>query len=261
MLLNRYKSRLPQKLEIQAIVRRLSSADVSKRVFLDIGMPNPLMCSLLRERGGVWVSLARSPEAAEEASHVLGESVGCLGENGEIPYDNGKFDGVVVSSDMLPAMKSPGNFIRECHRVLSGGGRLLMGMQNRKSASIINAVRRRAAARTKGGSPISASYTAQDIFKLFTDGFDVVEVDTYSRFFTELVRIHEYMLRLYGMSEAEIDSRLRKLYWLSGQLDMFCIGTRGYLNLVDARKRRWRERTAPVLSDGRSIHEAVLTQG
>jgi hypothetical protein len=41
-------------------------------------------------------------------------------------------------------------------------------------------------------------------------------------------------------------------------LDFFTMWQRGYIATVRARRRRWRERSTPVLTDGRTIQEAVL---
>jgi hypothetical protein len=47
-------------------------------------------------------------------------------------------------------------------------------------------------------------------------------------------------------------------YWIAFQLDALLLMTRGYRMIAVARRRDWRSREAPILSDGRSISEAVL---
>ncbi|MGQ9663098.1 MAG: hypothetical protein ACUVWX_12290 [Kiritimatiellia bacterium] len=50
------------------------------------------------------------------------------------------------------------------------------------------------------------------------------------------------------------------LYTLAYQLDLLLFFTRGYYMVASAKRRAWRPRTAPVLSDGRSLSEVVLVR-
>ena len=71
ILVKRFKSRLPQRLELDYIVRFLPQKRIDGLILLDIGLPSPVMSALLRENGGAWATIARSPENAEEASAFL----------------------------------------------------------------------------------------------------------------------------------------------------------------------------------------------
>ena len=257
ILLNCFKSRLPQRLELDSVVRCLPKKHIDEKVMLDIGMPNPVMSALLRENGGVWATVARSPEYAEESAAFLGADVVCLGAGGEIPFDQHSFDVVVVSLGMLTAMEDPVFFIKECNRILKSAGELIVSTQYRKNLSLVNTLRR--LADEASGGIIGGAYTERGLYSFVKTGFDVISVDSYSRFFVELVRIHEYNLVMRGIGEAEVCARVKWLYRLADQLDFFNMWTRGFVIIVHARRRQWRERTAPVLADGRSIREAVLT--
>jgi hypothetical protein len=50
------------------------------------------------------------------------------------------------------------------------------------------------------------------------------------------------------------------LYRLAFQLDLIIFFTRGYRMVAYGRRKGWRPRQTPVLSDGRNITEAVLKQ-
>jgi hypothetical protein len=50
------------------------------------------------------------------------------------------------------------------------------------------------------------------------------------------------------------------LYWVALQLDYLGLLARGHVLLAHCRRRQWKLRTAPILSDGRTIHEAVLSR-
>jgi len=255
---NRFQSSLPQRLELAAIRRNFPKNGLEGRVMLDVGMPNPMMSALLREQGGTWVTVARSPELAEAASRVLEQEVVCLGADGTIPFDQHAFDGVVVSLGMLGAMENPEFFVKECNRVIKSAGELILNTQYRKTFSLINVLRRRAQASV--GGVVAASYSERSLFRFLKTGFDVIAVDSYSGFFVELVRLHEYKLLMSGFDEDAVTARLRWLYWIAEQLDFFGLWAKGHVMVVHARRRQWRERRIPVLADGRLIHEAVLTK-
>lgn len=259
ILMNSFRSRLPLRLELDCLMKCLPKKHLQEKVMLDIGMPNPVMSAILRERGGVWATVARSPEHAEEASEFLGAPVVCLGAGGEIPYDAHSFDVVVVSLGMLSAMSDPVAFIKECNRVLKSVGELIICTQYRKSFSLINVARR--LAEDEGAEIITGAYNDRSLFSFLKFGFDLISTDSFSRFFVELVRIYESRLLLKGVGEDQVCEKVRWLYRIADQLDFFNLWSRGFVVMVHARRRQWRERTAPVLADGRTIREAVLTHG
>lgn len=260
VLLNRFNSRLPQRLQLDAVAHLLPKKELENATLLDIGMPNPVMSALLRNRGGVWATVARSPQHAREAAEFLETNVVCLGADGEIPYDQHAFDVVVVSLGILAAMPDPEAFIKECNRVIKSSGQLIISTQNHKRVSLINTLRRRAEAATDAVFPLSRSFSERELFAYLRTGFDVMSVSSYSRFFVEAVRIHEYTLLAGGLDEDTVCAKVKWLYKLADQLDFFGMGTRGHVLIVQARRRQWRERTVPVLKDGRTMSEAVLSR-
>ena len=258
ILVKRFKSRLPQRLELDYIVRFLPQKRIDGLILLDIGLPSPVMSALLRENGGAWATIARSPENAEEASAFLGTDVVCLAANGEIPFDQHAFDVVVVSFEMLTAMADPAFFLKECNRILKSAGELIISTQYRKPFSFVNLLRGKA--QDALGGVIGGAYTERELFRFLKTGFDVITDDSFSHFFVELVRIHEYKLLMRGGDEDDVCAKVKWLYKLADQLDFFTKWARGFVMIVHARRRQWRERTLPVLADGRTIREAVLTR-
>lgn len=257
--MNSFRSRLPLRLELDCLLQHLPRKRLQEKVLLDIGMPNPVMSAILREQGGVWATVSRSPEHAEEASEFLGVPVSCLGASGEIPYEQHSFDVVIVSLGMLSVMSDPVAFLKECNRVLKSAGELILCTQYKKRVSLINVLRRWGKDEQMG--VLSGAYNDRSLFSYLKFGFDVISTESFSRFFVELVRIYESRLLIRGVGEDQVCEKVRWLYQLADQLDFFNIGTRGFVMMVHARRRQWRERTAPVLADGRTIREAVLTQG
>lgn len=252
----RFECSLPQRQELAAVLAHLPQADLPHMAMLDVGMPNPVMSKALRERGGAWATIARSPAHAAEASEFLGASVSCLGADGSIPFETHVFDGLVVALDMLAAMPDGGAFIKECNRVLKPSGLLILSAQAKRPGSLPDAVRRRRW--SDPADPYSAAFTARDLYDFLKTGFDVLDVDGFSRFFVEFARLRELRLLQDGVPPDEVALRMRRRYAIAGALDRLAFWDRGHVILVAARRRQWSSRITPTLRDGRRIGEAVL---
>lgn len=256
--LNKYNHSLPLKQQLSTFIKSFPLSGRATKTFLDVGMPNPIMSKELRKAGGSWSTIVRSPKLLEFTSNLLGDpNVSCLGVNGEFPYPNQSFDYIIVALDILPAMPSPEAFLKECHRVLKLNGRLVIGIQNRRPMSIITHCRRKLANKISGFTPIDSAMTQKEMFHLFAPGYNVISVENYSKFFTELARIREYEAAI------TLDPKKKKKlpnYWWANQLDFFILGGKGFVSIITAERKQWRERISPVLADGRSMQEAVLSQ-
>lgn len=255
--LNAYQESLPLKQQLSAFIKSFPLSGRAAKTFLDVGMPNPIMSQELRKAGGSWSTIVRSPKLLDITSKILEDSnVSCLGINGEFPYPDQSFDYIIVALDILPAMPSQETFLKECHRVLKINGRLIISIQNKRPMSLITRRREKLFAQINGFSPINSAMTQKEMFHLFSTGYNVISVENYSKFFTELARIREY--------EASITSGPNKKkfpnYWWANQLDFFIIGGKGFVSVITAERKQWRERISPVLADGRSMQEAVLSQ-
>lgn len=223
---------------------------------LDIGAPDPVFAQRLRSFGGAWRSIARSPALAQECADMLGEPVGRLKQDGSIPLPDHSFDAIVVALDIFGAMPDAVAFARECNRVLRPSGLLVVSVQARRAFSPADAMRRR---RFPGASdPYSASFTERTIYGLLKNGFDVQQLVSWSRTWVELVRLREQRLARAGEPESSIAEKTGVLYRLANAVDRTCFWARGHVITLAARRRRWSDRMAPVLSDGRTICEAVL---
>ena len=252
----RFKNRLPLRLELATIERIVSSRRNDERVMLDIGFPTPVMSAALRKKGGTWCSIARSPEDAQVFAQHLGTPAYCLGADGSIPFEPHTFDVIVVALDIIAAFADPEPFLRECNRALKSSGELILSSQFRKKISAINSMRERIAVRPD--DPVGHSLTETEIYRLMKPGFDVLGIVYHCSFFSELARLWEMKLLSEGHSEEETVSLMRWKYRLAQQLDFFTMWSRGYVATIRARRRRWRERNTPILTDGRTIQEAVF---
>ena len=252
----RFQFRLPLRLELAMVEKIVSPRRNDERVMLDIGFPSPVMSAALRKKGGAWCTIARSPEDALDAAQFLNSPVYCLEADGAIPFEAHSFDVVIVALDILAALGDTELFLRECNRVLKTSGELVISAQFRKKVNIINLIRNRIGG--KYGGPIGHSLTEADIYRLMKPGFDVLGISYFCGFFTEITRTWEEKLIAEGQPEDFVSSTMRWKYWFAQQFDFFTMWARGYIATVRARRRRWRDRPVPVLTDGRTIQEAVI---
>ena len=161
----------------------------------------------------------------------------------------------MLSLGVLTSRESPPAFIQECHRVLKPAGHLIVSTRHHKSLSLVNWLRRDLHEDPAGAARKPLGYTERELFQLLKTGFDVLSVCTYCKLLVELVRIwQERALRAGGGSRRGA-GRAAIAYAVAGQFDYL---GRGHVLAAVCRRRQWRPRTLPVLSDGRSIHEAVL---
>lgn len=255
---DRYRALLPQRLETAAIKRLLPRARAIGRMnLLDIGLPNPAASAELRACGGTWSTIARSPAHAAEAASFLKTDVACLGCGGEIPYADRVFDVVVVALDIFTAMPDTMAFIKECNRVLRPTGLLILSVQAKRSLSILDSIRAR---HTKDpANPYAPKFTEESLFDTLKNGFDVLEVESYCKFFVEWARLRERKLAEDGLSEGQIAQQLGTRFAVSNVADkILSFAAKGHVIIVSARRRQWSNRVGPLMVDGHSISDTVL---
>ena len=233
---------------------------------VDVGCENGKISSLLRQEGGEWHSVAPSPSAEGSMKALVGDSV-YLMDGLQLPFKKKQFD-IVIVMDSLEKVAADGGLIEECHRVLKPDGRLILSVTHVKSWSLADLVRRAIGLTPENRGLVRKGYTESQLFNILKNGFDVVNMRSYSRFWVQFVdaMVQFYLRRHPPLSDSD-GKRLMRAYSIAGpffalatQLDMFLFFTRGHCLIASAKRRTWRPREAPVLVDGRSISEAVLSK-
>lgn len=263
----------------QAKLRQLTAllGETKGQVCLDIGGDNGIISYFLRQRGGTWHSVDASAKAVFSIEQLVGERVYLL-ENGQLPFDDNVFDKVVIV-DMLEHLQDDAGFVAECHRVLKPAGLLVVNVPHAKRGAVLRPFRRLLGLTDARHGHVRPGYTSRQMFEVLKDGFDVQTVQTYSRFFVELVDtfIQYAAWRLGGgrghdakgiVLDGEDLKKHRKafrvyslcypFFWLASKLDLLLFFTQGYNLVVRAKRRLWIPRKTPILRDGRSIAEATL---
>ena len=243
---------------------------------LDIGGDNGVISLLLRRQGGAWTSAEGSAPAVAAIRRLVGDRVVEI-EGHRLPLADGQFD-VVVIIDYLEHVIADEAFIAECHRVLKPHGTLVVNTPHCKR-SPLHALRRLLGLTDRRHGHVRPGYTVNQLFNVLKNGFDVQEVQTYSRCCSQLLDTGIRWISerrgvprdavkgaLIGEAEFRRLGKLIRLYralyplfWLAVQMDRLLFFTRGFMLIVRARRRNWIPRAAtPVLRDGRSLAEATL---
>lgn len=245
---------------------------------LDLGGDNGVISYQLRRLGGTWTSADISEKAVASTRSVVQDRVELI-QGSQLPFPDRTFD-VVVIADLLEHVQDDAKLIEECHRVLKQSGRLIVNVPHRKRWSVLRPIRQLLGLTDAVHGHVRPGYTQSDLFALLKDGFNVEEVRTYSRFFSETVDtcIRFFVAQFSArkpqdpkgeMVDARDFERLNKLFrlytlvyplfWLAAKLDLLLFFTQGYSLAARAKWRPWIPRKTPVLRDGRSIAEAALT--
>lgn len=182
----------------------------------------------------------------------------------EIPVKDEQFDCIILI-DVLEVIDEDRTFIAECHRTLKKDGKLLIFSQYKKKYSLLYPLRTLFRIKPVYARMERDGYDTALMFDLLKDGFDVSEVRCFSRFFFESTNLFSRYLEKWLLPEpASYASRYRFMQWthlfewMASGMDRLIFFTRGFTISAHAKKRIWRSRTPPKLSDGRSIAEATL---
>jgi SAM-dependent methyltransferase len=259
-----FRKLLPYQIKLKEIVRLLGAAD--GKVCLDAGHDNAAISKYFRSLGGSWCTVVRQEASRPVVEQAIGDKVHVF-DGANIPFDDKVFD-VVILSDFLERVTDDHALITECHRVLKPTGRLIVDVPHAKRWSVLQPLEALLGTAAAKRDRVRPGYTEPELFQLLKHGFDVHSVRSYSKAFVELVDMFacfkatrstdgagakdDQLVRLY--------SRAYPFYWLAFQLDGLLFFTKGYNIVAVAVRHPWRPRKAPVLKDGRSITEAVLSK-
>ncbi len=142
---------------ISKLVSEISSRFSRIRSGVDVGFADAACSMAFRKvRGGVWMTVEETSfDRDRVANEIDSKSVLALGAGGELPFEDRQFELVVLSEEFFARNYArQKSLIRECHRVLQGGGCLLFTVD----------------ADSLGGYGSAQRY----LYELLRDGFDVI---------------------------------------------------------------------------------------
>ncbi len=258
-----FRKSLPLQVKLQEVRKTLGKAEGLS--CLEIGFDNVVASYLLRKGGGKWETVVVNPDLEEVATAVLGEGTR-VQEGNSLPFRKMTFD-VVVAVNVLEKVESDSELIEECHRVLKPNGRLIAVVPHAKIWSLVNVFRGLIGATFERLGCVRPGYTEQQLFRALKHGFDVMHVRSFLRFFVEIVNvfvssaIHSQPQDDTTVAhQKEVHKWAAPLWRIAYQLDLLLLLTRGFTFVVTCKRHIWLPRSAPVLADGRSIGEAVLSK-
>lgn len=250
-----FRKSLMLQLELQEVLSALGRLD--DLVCLEVGGNNALFSYQLRRHGGHWKTLALDAATAARLKDSLESDVDVLPSEGGFAEKH-TYDVAVIAGGELDAMLGDHDFVKRCHHVLKPDGRLIVCVERKKRISLMNLIKP-----LLTGTHQSA-FTESRLFETLKNGFDVSSVRTYMRFFSTWVDdTVRHMAKRRQQEPLEDQRRFYNVagvfYWIAFQIDALLFLTRGHRMIAVARRRGWRSREAPILSDGRKISEAVLS--
>ncbi len=258
-----FRKSIPMQLRFQEIKRAIGKPDGLS--CLEIGNDNGAMSLHLRRLGGNWHTMVRDEATAEAVREMVGDDVHVF-DGSKLPFKPKTFDLVVVAGGMEQASDETA-FIELFHKVLKADGRVVVCVPRLKPFSLLNPLRHLIEGRGDEDERRVGreGYTEGELFRALKDGFDVHHMRSYSRIFVELAELATgYFLRRHGdapdmATQTRLHARAYPLAWLAFQLDVLVFFTRGHRLVATAKRRAWLPRKTPILVDGRSISEAVLS--
>jgi len=243
---------------MQLILQGLRKAigELNNQNCLAIGSPNAMMSYQLRTGGGFWKELVFDRATGDKVKELTGDDEIKLFDGGDsLPYSAKCFD-IIVILDGLSKQKSDYGFVEMCHKLLNPDGRIIVCVPREKKMSLIGPLRSLFGLSTD-------VYSERKLFDILKNGFDVMQMRSSSRFFIEFVdTIAQGLARNRqdrgNIAQMQLYKIIFPFYWIAYQLDLLIFLARGHLLIASAKRHAWRSRDAPILSDGRSISEAVL---
>jgi SAM-dependent methyltransferase len=258
-----FRKSIPMQSMLHETLRSLG--ETGDMTCLDIGVRNGAISHHLRKRGGTWHTVVADNDTATAVRAVVPENVNVI-EGTTLPFKKQMFDAVVIF-EFLERVQSDEALIEECHRVLKPDGRLIVSVPHIKSWTMLKPFRRMLGHTYQEKGLARPGYSESQLFNILKHGFDVLNMRTYRRFFLELTDMFVQARARRRIGKDNAGKKLMRLYsfvsvfyWLADQLDMFLFLTRGHVLIATAKRRSWRPRNVPVLVDGRSISEAVLSK-
>ncbi|MBM4152877.1 MAG: class I SAM-dependent methyltransferase [Kiritimatiellaceae bacterium] len=245
---------------------------------LEVTAGDGMISSRLREGGGRWKTLVLSNEAQTTVQWFVNDPVDVF-QGSTLQEADGTFD-LVVIIDALERIRDDYAFIKECNRVLKPNGRLVITAARKRMLCLGACPLRFILGLSWRANGLErAGYTSGEFFEVLKDGFDVPETVSYS---TGLVEIPGLLCEAlanklshgaYNMPGENTGTEQFYHYTKLNTLAMFAYPILWVLsaieehllfflpghNMVSKTKRRvWRVRKQPVLTDGRSIAEAAI---
>jgi SAM-dependent methyltransferase len=257
-----FRHALPCQLVLQEVTRVMGPTDGLR--CLNVGDEGGVYAYRLRKLGGEWSTVVGSEEEAELARGLVEDDVHAA-TGAALPFGDKQFD-IVLVLNHLETVADDEHLVEECHRVLKRDGMFFVNAAHRKAYTPLTGLLALLGATPERRGLVRPGYSESHMFRILKHGFDVNNMRTYMRFFVAIAdgivrRRVPLPLTAAGLSRLARRTQVASpFYRLAFQLDLLLFFSRGFFMLCTAKRRAWLPRKTPVLADGRSISEAVLSR-
>lgn len=259
--LDMFRKGLKKNLRLNSLKRYLAQIGPEEQCLLvTCGDNNGAMNYFLRELGGSWTWADLEKQCIPEMSMLLGDPVHhVVGE--KLPFEDAAFDHI-VSIDIHEHVDEPEIITRELHRVAKTQAQIIVTVPNGDESKLAVRIKHALNMTKETYGHTRVGFTVEELKSLMTNcRIKPFDVDTYSRFFTEMLElsINFFYVKVLSRDEegaqehAEIApgteedlqavsgsykvySLIFPLYWLISKLDCILLGQEGYCVLVAGRK-------------------------
>lgn len=181
-----FEKSIKKRQTVEAILRLLPQ--LTNERCLEIGCATGVTSYLLRQRGGEWVSVDFEPDHVSSARGLVGSQVYLIRADG-LDFESDSFD-LIVGINFLEHMEQDDDFIAEMARVLRPGGTLILTAPKGERHRLGYALKRLYGftADGRGFGHARDGYPPELLRSKFQKaGLEIEALNTYSRFFTEVV--------------------------------------------------------------------------
>jgi ubiquinone/menaquinone biosynthesis C-methylase UbiE len=259
--LKMFQKTLKKKLRLRAFKKYLGTISPDKKCFLiTCGDNNGAMNYYLRELGGKWFWADMESANILEMAELLGEEVKLV-QHDNLPFPDERFD-YVISIDVHEHIKDPYSFPRELWRVTKNSGRILITVPSGDKKKLINKLKDKIGMTKEKYGHTKDGYSSAELREMMQSAnIKVVNVSTFSRFFTEFIELGINFLYVNFLSKKSstavkegtiapqsqdqlksIEKTIRlyslvyPFFWMFSQLDHLLFFREGYVVLMEGKK-------------------------
>jgi SAM-dependent methyltransferase len=257
-----FKKGLKKNLRLKSLRRYLRDiGDEEKCLLATCGDNNGAMNYFLRELGGncSWADLEDTCIA--EMSELLGDPVSFAADE-KLPFEDDSFDRV-IAIDVHEHVDDPDIITRELHRVTRPGGQVIITVPNGDESKLAVRIKHALKMTKEAYGHTRVGFTVAELREIMAKNqITPLDVDTYSRFFTEILELsinflYVKVLKKGGHEDEDehaeiapatseqlkevggsyrVYSLIFPIYWVLSLLDYLLLFTEGYCVLIAGRR-------------------------
>jgi SAM-dependent methyltransferase len=257
-----FKKGLKKNLRLKQLKRHLNDVGQDEKCLLaTCGDNNGAMNYFLRELGGRWSWADLEDTCIAEMSELLGDSV-LFAADEKLPFDDDYFDRV-IAIDVHEHVEDPDEITHELRRVTRPGGQIIITVPNGDEHKLAVRFKHMLGMTKEAYGHTRIGFTVQELRDLMSSNqIKPLNIDTYSRFFTEMLELTINFLYVKVLKKGEsgedtehaeiapttgeqlqsvstsfrLYSLIFPLYWVLSRLDYLLPFTEGYCVLIAGRR-------------------------